>query len=276
MSIDPAIWIWGALAIAVVTAFYHKSKATVIFVAIALISALSQQRLSIVGFTSVLIGFAIAYQTQKQTGWLRYAGLTFVMLWSLALFLHFIPGFDNLKVLDNVYASSHSTSFTMYLNLDKPLAFFGLLLAYPALLGTSKKTNTRAIIATIIPLFVLLPIAAILGALKPEFSVPSWLWLFMLNNLLFTCVAEEAFFRGIVQQGVSQRFGWIFGLAVASCLFGLAHFAGGTLLVIFAGLAGIGYGLIFHLTGRLWAAVLVHFLFNLAHLLFFTYPMLER
>lgn len=66
MPIDPAIWIWGALAIAVVTAFCHKSKATVIFIAIALISALSQQKLSIVGFTCVLIGFAIAYQTQKK------------------------------------------------------------------------------------------------------------------------------------------------------------------------------------------------------------------
>lgn len=207
---------------------------------------------------------------------MRYAGLTFVMLWSLALFLHFIPGFDNLKVLDNVYASSHSTSFTMYLNLDKPLAFFGLLLAYPSLLGKSKKINTRAIIATVIPLFSLLPIAAILGALKPELSLPSWLWLFILNNLLFTCVAEEAFFRGVIQQGVSQRFGWVLGLAVASFLFGLAHFAGGPLLIIFAGLAGIGYGLIFYLSGRLWAAVLVHFLFNLIHLFFFTYPILAR
>ncbi|HGF7235830.1 TPA: CPBP family intramembrane glutamate endopeptidase, partial [Vibrio cholerae] len=32
----------------------------------------------------------------------------------------------------------------------------------------------------------------------------------------------------------------------------------------------------FHFTGRLWASVGVHFLFNFAHLLFFTYPMLAR
>ncbi|MGL6500415.1 hypothetical protein ACSZOJ_19370 [Aeromonas dhakensis] len=49
--------------------------------------------------------------------------------------LHLIPGFTNLKVLDQVQAGPASVPFNMYLNLDKPLVFFGLLLAWPALLG---------------------------------------------------------------------------------------------------------------------------------------------
>ncbi|GAD32075.1 putative membrane associated protease [Photobacterium leiognathi lrivu.4.1] len=163
----------------------------------------------------------------------------------------------------------------MYLNLDKPFIFFGLLFAYPTLLGNKRTFNIKAIFLTAIPLFSLLPIAWGLGALQPEITVPDWWWLFLLNNLLLTCVAEEAFFRGFIQQSLSKQFGWIIGIAMASLLFGLVHIHGGLLLVAFATLAGVGYGLIYRYSSRLWVAVLFHFLFNFAHLLLFTYPMMK-
>ena len=119
-----------------------------------------------------------------------------------------------------------------------------------------------------------MPIAVGLGALNIEWSLPGWWWLFAINNLLFTCVAEEAFFRGFIQQAITKRFNSLIGLLLASLLFGIAHFAGGFLFVIFATLAGIGYGLTFAITGRLWVAVLVHFAFNVVHLIVFTYPLL--
>ncbi|MCL1127767.1 CPBP family intramembrane metalloprotease [Shewanella surugensis] len=75
-------------------------------------------------------------------------------------------------------------------------------------------------------------------------------------------------FRGYFQQLITEKCGWIVGLILASILFGLTHFAGGILLMVFATLAGIGYGLIFHFIGRLWAAILCRFLFNFTHLLF--------
>ncbi|MDF5804597.1 CPBP family intramembrane metalloprotease [Pseudomonas aeruginosa] len=62
-------------------------------------------------------------------------------------------------------------------------------------------------------------------------------------------------------------------LALASALFGLAHFAGGPLLMLFAGLAGLIYGLAWLWSGRLWVATLFHFGLNLTHLLLFTYPL---
>ena len=41
----------------------------------------------------------------------------------------------------------------------------------------------------------------------------------------------------------------------------------------FAALAGACYGLAFQLSGRLSVAILLHFLFNFAHLALFTYPL---
>ncbi|ADN00320.1 putative membrane protein [Dickeya dadantii 3937] len=57
---------------------------------------------------------------------------------------------------------------------------------------------------------------------------------------------------------------------------GALHVSGGAMLMAFAALAGLLYGLAWMWSGKLWVATLFHFGLNLYHLLFFTYPMLQR
>ncbi|ACH63868.1 caax amino protease family protein [Aliivibrio fischeri MJ11] len=275
MILDISMWIWIPLALAIILAFINQTKASFALLGITLIGAIIEQRLNMVGLAGIAAGLLVAYKTPSLEKKWQLGAYLFIFLWCIALFLHLIPGFNNAKVLDAVVTGPLSVPFTLYLNLDKPLILFGLLLAYPALLGSKASINKKALIYTAIPLFSLLPLAWGLGALKPEFTIPNWWWLFALNNLLLTCVAEEAFFRGFIQQSLSKRFGWIAGVAVASVLFGIAHIGGGLLLVIFATLAGVGYGLAFHYSARLWVAVVFHFLFNFMHLVFFTYPIMK-
>ena len=45
------------------------------------------------------------------------------------------------------------------------------------------------------------------------------------------------------------------------------------LFALVAGVAGLGYGLVFHLSGRLWPALLLHAAVNLTHLLLLSYPL---
>ncbi|ANS88264.1 hypothetical protein VSVS12_04566 (plasmid) [Vibrio scophthalmi] len=256
-----------------------KKKLSVLLLGVTLLSAFILGRIELHALLSTVIILGMAYQiptwaSSKQTKPVSYIGLAIILIWSAMLFLHLIPGFNNIQVLDNVIKSPESASFSMYINLDKPMAFFALILAYPKLLGDHKKWQLPPTIWTIICLFSLFPIAVLLGESKSEFSLPSWWWLFALNNLLLTCVAEEALFRGFIQQSLTHRFNLPIGVLVASAMFGLAHYSGGPLLIIFATLAGLNYGLIFHFTHRLWCAVLIHFLFNLTHLIFFTYPVL--
>jgi hypothetical protein len=104
---------------------------------------------------------------------------------------------------------------------------------------------------------------------------PIWAW----SNLLFTCTAEETLFRGVIQRRLQgellpeQASGRaIAGLAIASLVFGLAHYAGGVWSVVLATIAGVGYGWIFWRTNRIEASILAHFLVNTAHILCFTYP----
>ena len=281
MILDSAIWLWLPLILAIGVVFLRQRAVALALLGLTLLSALFIGRIELIAFVSTLVVLGVAYRlpmlaSNQKMKLVYYLGWSVVIIWCVMLFVHLIPGFNNLQVLDKVTAGPLSAPFSMYLNLDKPLALFALFLAYPFLLGSEAKGRVKPALLVMIPLLSLLPIAAMLGALKPELSLPSWWWLFALNNLILTCVAEEALFRGFVQQSLSRRFDWRLGLVIASILFGLAHFAGGPLLIAFATLAGLGYGLVFHFTGRLWCAVLAHFLFNFCHLVFFTYPILAR
>lgn len=203
---------------------------------------------------------------------------TLLVLIAGGLFLHLLPGFNNPRQIEEMQVGPHSQPFSFYYNFDKALIPFVLLAALPTLFRTQKFPAPHKILWLLllaaIPL--LLYVAVLLGGLAIEPHWPDWLGSFMLANLFFVSLAEEAFFRGYVQQRLRQKIGGVAALLIASVLFGLAHFPGGMMLVVFATLAGLIYGLAWHWSGRVWVATIVHFLFNMTHLLFFTYPALQH
>lgn len=111
-------------------------------------------------------------------------------------------------------------------------------------------------------------------SLWAEQSLADW------ANLFFTCVAEEAVFRGFVQKHFTTAlsgcpYGPVLAVLVGAILFGLAHLGGGARYVLLATLAGTGYGWAYQSTRRIEASILLHFLVNLTHVLWFSYPALR-
>lgn len=209
----------------------------------------------------------------------RAAGHTLFVALAAALFLHLLPGFHNPQVIAPAPLSPDAVPFGMYLNLDKPLVAFWVVLALaPPMVGASaRNTVAAALLALAAALLACLGVALALGVVgwAPKWPDAGWIWL--VNNALLVTLAEEALFRGYVQQQLAtrwQRHAWggRAAVAVAAVLFGLAHYAGGWQWILLAGLAGAAYGTAYRY-GGLAAAVLAHLGLNAAHFGLFTYPM---
>lgn len=190
----------------------------------------------------------------------------------LLLGFHILPGFQNYQVV--------ASPLSFYLNFDKPLVGFFLVLWGWAPLQERedwKRTLKISAILTALSCFSLFGIAWTMGRVHwdPKWYSYSWIWLS--SNLFLTSVAEEAFFRGLIQSWITKSFfhlkhapklGWI----VTSLLFGLAHFPKGILFSVLACWASLFYGYAFLKTRRLEAGILTHFSVNAIHFIFFTYP----
>lgn len=197
-----------------------------------------------------------------------------VLAFACGLMIHWVFGFHNVKVIDHASAGPESTPFSMYYNFDKALLLFVLLIAMRSLFvsATSDKLAKWQWLLLVAAVPALLLVAVLLGGLKPESHAPHWLFKFIFANIFFVSLAEEAMFCGYLQQRLSGFMHSVLALFIAALSFGAMHLAGGIMLVVFAALAGVIYGLAWMWSGRLWVAVLFHAGLNILHLLFFTYP----
>lgn len=201
-----------------------------------------------------------------------------VVVASLALMAHVVPGFSNLLIVKDAIVSRGGVPFTLYFNFDK--ALIGLfLLTFGAPLIASRAewlAMLRAALPRILVVVAVVLVAAFaLGHVRfePKWQAffPLWAW----ANLLFTCTAEEAVFRGVIQRSLESTVGAGAALLIAAILFGAVHFAGGPRAIVMATIAGAGYGWVYWRSGnRIEGSILAHFLLNVMHILFFTYPAL--
>jgi membrane protease YdiL (CAAX protease family) len=206
-----------------------------------------------------------------------------IIVFSLALMAHVVPGFSNVLIVRDAVLSPDSVPYSLFLNFDK--AQIGVfLLAFGPPLIASRGDWARMLAGTLPRLLMVIGIVMVcalsIGQVRFDFKWPEFFPVWAWGNLLFTCAAEETLFRGVIQRRLQGDPGRsasasrreIVGLILAGVVFGLAHFAGGGKAIVLATVAGIGYGWIYWRTKRIEASILAHFLLNSTHILFFTYP----
>jgi len=202
---------------------------------------------------------------------------------ALALAMHRLPGFSNPQLIANARFSADAIAFTQYANFDK--AAVGLILLAFLCRRCGTRGEWRDMLRRILPVaavtaVVVLAIAIAVGFVAPQFKLPPYTPIFLITNLLFTCVAEEAFFRGLVQDRLAGALPatrpWQTAVVVFSgALFGLAHLGGGPVYALLATLCGVGYAYAYAVTKRIEAPIIVHFAFNAIHFIGFTYPAIQ-
>jgi membrane protease YdiL (CAAX protease family) len=237
---------------------------------------------------AVLAVLAIAYtQARDSTSpnkrvWQTLAGLVFFS-YALAMGLALLPGFYRVVLTEPVVLSAGATPHGISVGFPKVVTGILILgLINPVLVHSWRELGR--VLTRALPVFAITAVVGMAVVLLMGYTsfAPKWTPLFLLFapvNLFFTCLSEEAFFRGFVQHELSQvgsRRALAAGIAltVGAILFGLAHFGGGTNYVIAAAVAGAGYGWAFLRTQRIEAAMAVHFGVNAVHFLLFTYPRL--
>lgn len=100
-----------------------------------------------------------------------------------------------------------------------------------------------------------------LVALFEDLSSP---WLLLVGGIVVAPVVEELFFRGFVFAGLRERYGWRKAGLISAGLFAVLHFQ--PLMVLPILLLGMIFAYLYHRSGSIWPAVIVHVLTNAAGL----------
>jgi uncharacterized protein len=253
-----------------------------IILSVAVIVGLASHQLELVSLLPIiLLAIAVSYSKDISVPakW-RYSAIFLTVCIGAGLNLHKFPGFHHLTLWNSVYLRANAISYTLNLNMDKTICGI-LLLGFGHQLihnGEQWLSLIKQIWFKIIVIVILILTMAIvlrMVNIDPKYVKGFWLWAAV--NLLSTCIAEEAFFRGFIQTQLTTmlhrvRYGTYLALLLSSILFGLSHFPGGVKYTILASMAGLAYGWIYQKTKRIEACILVHFSLNLTHFLLFTYP----
>jgi membrane protease YdiL (CAAX protease family) len=289
MNITPAIaTTYGLLAASVIAAWLRpiRLNTTVTlppWVAVFSAACLSGLITGLVAWQGVLAlaVFAGLASTAKwcKPGWIKVVLLFGTGWMTLALSVHKFAGFANPSLVADLRISEGAPAFTHNLNFDTTAA--GLILfaifCVPARTRQEWREVARQYPVILGTPLVVLAIGLAVGYVNIDPKFVAYTPYYLATNLFFTCVTEEAFFRGFILEQLSVgmkrwRAGPYVALVIAALLFGIAHAKGGPLLIGLASLAGLGYGYAYLRSKRIEAAILTHFALNALHFVAFTYP----
>lgn len=255
-------------------------KAILLLLALALLllsGAIQWQALVALALLAALMHIAVGYRYPQAH---RLLAGTFATLGIFAITLDQVPGFMATVVVDNLVLGSADLPFTFKLAYDKALVGLLLLVFWVGVERDYKmlgKTLLRAALPALGLVLLLLGLAIYLG-----YSIdPKWYWFtpyFLLANLCLTVIAEEVFFRGVIQQRLMNAlagytpYAGLIALVAVSVFFGLLHLKGGATYAALAGLAGLIYGGVYWRYRSIHAAILCHISVNSLHFVFLQYP----
>lgn len=261
------LWIWGPLlAFACVCGYFAKLLDIGLIIPI------------------VLLFLTYWILSTNISGIARLMVSIIIVLISLGFSFHLFPDVHNWLLAKDLHLSAGAPAFNYYWNFDKP--FIGLFVLGFNLNLLRKKEEFVAILSKTLLISLIFIVVFIIGTLalgviKFDFKLPLITPIWLIGNLFLTVIPEEAFFRGFLQKELTKvipnKTGPYIANFIISILFAIAHvfFVANPAYILFAFLASFAYGLLYHLTDSIESAIFAHYLLNVIHFIFFSYPILQ-
>lgn len=197
-------------------------------------------------------------------------------LYALGSFLRILPGFPSLVLVEQFGRTGEGVLAWRY---DKGFAGLVLVWLHQRYLA---RTATVAVIPRLVAVLsgtvILLALAMAIGLVTVAPALVTGWWLWILGNAYLTVIAEEAFFRGLIQRGLNRLFsayaltGHIAAVVITAALFGLVHLPWGFDFAILAGLAGALFGALYGRAHALCWAIAGHAALNASMLVLLQSP----
>ncbi|MBS0604940.1 MAG: CPBP family intramembrane metalloprotease [Verrucomicrobia bacterium] len=256
------------------------------FLLIAYILAFEANIATWISLIPVLILFFCHYylnkEIQKSARFLLFGS---AVVLSLALAFHFLPGFHNWKLAADLAISPGAYPYNLWFNFDKPfIGIFALAFGIPLISSRPQllKVLKLSIPMSLAGILIMMGISLHFDLVKWDPKIPVIFFIWLIDNLIFVCIPEEAFFRGFIQRWLFNWFGETplagFGsIFVTSIFFTLLHliWVANLPFLCLVFVASMIYGTIYQVTKSIEASIFCHFGLNLTHLLLFTYPALQ-
>ena len=228
-----------------------------------------------VGVFAPAIWLALA-AIENARGWKKATAFVLAALLMLAVNSGLIPGNDHITLLPPYSDSDGNLVYVSFRPAKAAIAM--TLVTFMLVRPQPLKRADLPPVAVAIGIPVLAGLLLVGPSLKFNATIASA----ALVNLLVVCIAEEGFFRWVLQRGLAQWMHpwrvwqagkWLPVLLVA-LLFTTLHtgWAASPVLLALVGVAGLGYALLWQMRGSFWACVLAHWGVNLLHMTLLRYP----
>ena len=247
-----------------------------------------------VGVTSLVIFSALLYffhflnceknifVKNKNLRLIKFLLFFSIVIFSTLLIAHKIPGFYNYKMLSDVKLSQGARDFSLWYNFDKGALSFIFLFYYINqfrekinIKNSAKILTLSYLIATPILMISAIKMNYVIFDIN-KFTNIELIIFILIKMIFFTVIVEEIIYRFFAMNYfqdvfLTTKYNTILSCIVASLIFSLIHYYGGIIFMILSFIAGLFFGGIYLKTRNIQSAIILHFLINLAHLLFFSY-----
>lgn len=254
-----------------------------ISIIISIAFALATNLITLLGMLVIAITFLCIYLSKWSYYHRNFLKIVLFIITAAVLFLnyqHLLPGFNNINLFKNTYISPNAIPFSLYLNYNAIiptyfLIYFSQEINLIASFSKFKIALKSGLLYGILAIAILLPISYFFKFIEFDFKISNYTLIFIFVNLIFTCIPEEVFWRGFIQNRIQSYTSPSIAILITSVIFASIHLTfAGIYFAILAFIAGIVYGTAYHKTKKIEVSIICHYMVNIGQFIFFTYPIL--